>query len=72
MPRDNMALEPIAPLRPFEKWGIDFVGPISPPTRDACNEYILVVVDYVTNWAEARVFKTNDAKNVTAFFMKLS
>ena len=66
-PRDGMALQPIIPLKPFEKWGIDFVGPISLPTKGLRNEYILVAVDYVTKWAEARAFRTDDAKNVATF-----
>ena len=66
-PRDNMALQPIIPLKPFEKWYIDFVGPISLPTKGLRNEYILVAVDYVTKWAEARAFRTDDAKNVATF-----
>ena len=67
VPRDNMALQPIIPLKPFEKWGIDFVCPISPPTKGMRNEYTLVVVDYVTKWVEAIAFRTNDAKNVATF-----
>ena len=62
-----MALHPIVLLKPFEKWGIDFVGPISLPTKGAHNEYILVAMEYVTKWVEARVFKIDDAKNVATF-----
>ena len=66
-PRDKMALQPIIPLKPFVKWGIDFAGLISPCIKGMRNEYILVVVDYVTKWAEAKAFRVDDAKNVTTF-----
>jgi hypothetical protein len=32
-PSTAMPLVPLIALPPFEKWGIDFVGPIAPATR---------------------------------------
>ena len=43
--------QPITSFGPFEKWGIDAIGPLS--RTAAGKEYILVGVDYMTRWAEA-------------------
>lgn len=46
-------LTPILPLAPFEKWGIDFIGLISPPTRRTRSRYVILAIDYATKWVEA-------------------
>jgi len=62
-----MPLTPILAQISFEKWGIDFVGPIKPPSRNGRKQYILVATDYVTRWAEAVAIKADDAKTVAKF-----
>jgi len=47
-----MPLQPQVHLEPFEKWALDFVGPINPPSKG--KKHILVCTDYVTKWAEAK------------------
>ncbi|GKC31670.1 reverse transcriptase domain-containing protein [Tanacetum coccineum] len=42
----------------FDVWGIDFMGPF-PSLRG--NKYILVAVDYLSKWVEAKALPTNDA-----------
>ena len=48
----------------FDVWGIDFMRPFP---KSNGNEYILVVVDYVSKWVEAAATPTNDAKIVLKF-----
>ena len=62
-----MPLVPILAQAPFEKWGIDFVGPIAPASRYGQKHYILVATDYVTKWAEAAATKNDNANTVATF-----
>lgn len=50
---DEMLLQPQLVLEPFEKWAIDFVRPFNLPSHQKV--YILVCIDYVTKWVEAKV-----------------
>ncbi|GJX19606.1 reverse transcriptase domain-containing protein [Tanacetum coccineum] len=50
------------------KKGIDFLGPF-PSSRG--NKYILVAVDYLSKWVEAKAFPTNDARVVVKFLKSL-
>ncbi|CAM6093902.1 unnamed protein product [Calypogeia fissa] len=56
----------ILPLAPFEKWGIDFIGPITLVTRRKCR-YIILAMDYATKWVEALPTPKNDAKTAAKF-----
>ncbi|KAK9058199.1 hypothetical protein SSX86_023039 [Deinandra increscens subsp. villosa] len=62
--RDQMPLTPILVCEIFDVWGIDFMGPF--PSSFA-NMYIVLAVDYVSKWVEAKATKTNDAKIVADF-----
>nr|GEU83329.1 reverse transcriptase domain-containing protein [Tanacetum cinerariifolium] len=48
--------------------GIDFMGPF-PSSKG--NKYILVVVDYLLKWVEAKALPTNDARVVCKFLKNL-
>ncbi len=54
------------PLVPFQKWGIDYIGPIH-PTFSKGMQYIIVATEYLTKWAETKVVKFADAKQTTIF-----
>nr|GEW20144.1 reverse transcriptase domain-containing protein [Tanacetum cinerariifolium] len=47
-----------------QRQGIDFMGPF-PSSRG--NKYILVAVDYLSKWVEAKALPTNDARVVVKF-----
>ena len=47
-----MPLHPHFLIEPFEKWALDFIGPINPPSKG--KRYILVCTDYVIKWVEAK------------------
>jgi hypothetical protein len=55
--RDEIPLAPQLNLQEFEKWAIDFVGPINPPGKHTGARYIITVTEYLTRWAEARDVK---------------
>jgi hypothetical protein len=67
VPSSAMPLHPILAQVPFEKWGIDFVGPIKLPSRNGHKRYILVATEYVTKWVEAIATKNDDADTVARF-----
>ncbi|GJW96016.1 reverse transcriptase domain-containing protein [Tanacetum coccineum] len=52
----------------FNVWGIDFMGPF-PSSRG--NKYILMAVDYLSKWVEAKALPTNDARVVVKFLKSL-
>nr|GEX16263.1 reverse transcriptase domain-containing protein [Tanacetum cinerariifolium] len=52
----------------FDVWGIDFMGPFS---SSQGNKYILVAVDYLSKWVEAKALPTNDARVVCKFLKSL-
>ena len=49
---DEMSLQPQIVIEPFEKWALDFVGPINSSSQQ--KSYILVCTDFVTKWVEAK------------------
>ncbi|CAM6082357.1 unnamed protein product [Calypogeia fissa] len=63
-------LHPILLLAPFEKWGIDYIGPITPVTQYRRNRYILLATDYAMKWVEARATRKDDALTSTHFLFE--
>nr|GEY61916.1 reverse transcriptase domain-containing protein [Tanacetum cinerariifolium] len=66
--RDEMPQNFIQVCENFDVWGIDFMGPFS-SSRE--NKYILVAVDYLSKWVEAKTLPTNDARVVCKFLKNL-
>ncbi|GJU43524.1 reverse transcriptase domain-containing protein [Tanacetum coccineum] len=63
MPQNNIQVCDV-----FDIWGLDFMGPF-PNSKG--NKYILVAVDYVSNWVEAQALPTNIARVVIRFLRRL-
>nr|GEZ10400.1 reverse transcriptase domain-containing protein [Tanacetum cinerariifolium] len=66
--RDEMPQNLIQVCKIFDFWDIDFTG-LFPSSRG--NKYILVAVDYLSKWVEAKAFPTNDARVVFKFLKNL-
>ncbi|GJS74654.1 reverse transcriptase domain-containing protein [Tanacetum coccineum] len=66
--RDEMPQNAIQVCEIFYVWGMDFMGPFPSSHR---NKYILVVVDYLSKWVEAKALPTNDARVVVKFLKSL-
>jgi hypothetical protein len=54
-------------LQAFEKWSIDFVGPINPPGKCTGARYIITAMEYLSRWAEAREVKDYSATTAACF-----
>nr|GEZ75510.1 reverse transcriptase domain-containing protein [Tanacetum cinerariifolium] len=66
--KDDMPQNAIQVCEIFDVWGIDFMGPL-PNSKG--NKYILVAVDYLSKWVEAKALSTNDARVVVKFLKSL-
>ena len=62
--RYMMPLNPILEIKLFDVWGIGFISPF--PSSFG-HQYILVDVDYVSEWVEVIPSKMNDNKFVVKF-----
>ena len=61
----NQMLHPIPVNSPFYQIGIDFVGPL--PLTEQGNKYIIVAIDYLTKWPEAKPVPAATAEQVAKF-----
>ncbi|GJX09967.1 reverse transcriptase domain-containing protein [Tanacetum coccineum] len=66
--QDEMPQNAIQVCEIFDVWGINFRGPF-PSSRG--NKYILVAVDYLSKWVEAKALPTNDARVVVKILKSL-
>ncbi|GJR58252.1 reverse transcriptase domain-containing protein [Tanacetum coccineum] len=66
--RDEILQNAIQVCEIFDVWGIDLMGPLQSLRG---NKYILVAVDYLLKWVEAKALPTNDARVVVKFLKSL-
>nr|GFB02129.1 reverse transcriptase domain-containing protein [Tanacetum cinerariifolium] len=66
--KDEMPQNFIQICEIFDVWGIDFMVPF-PSSKG--NKYILIAVDYLSKWVEAKALPTNDARVVVKFLKSL-
>ncbi|KAK1433246.1 hypothetical protein QVD17_10155 [Tagetes erecta] len=62
-PKNDMI--PVTAAWPFQKWGIDIVGPL--PVSSGRVKFILVAVDYFTKWVEAKPLAKITGQQVKTF-----
>lgn len=65
---DEMPLNTQVLIDPFEKWALDFLGPIKPPSNG--KKYILAYIDYVTKWVEAKAVARAIEDTVVTFLFE--
>jgi hypothetical protein len=65
---DEMSLQPQVLVEPLEKWTLEFVGPINPLSRRKM--HILVCIDYVTKWEEAKALPHAIEQSVVDFLFE--
>jgi hypothetical protein len=65
----NRCIEPLHPIKvgqPFDRIGMDIVGPL--PMTKKGNQYIVVTTEYLTKWPKARAIPNVKASSVVTFF----
>jgi hypothetical protein len=62
----SFPLKPLVASRPFQQWGIDFIGEIHPASNGQ-HIWILTVTDYFTKWIEAIPTRNASHKEIIAF-----
>eukprot|EP00253_Pinus_taeda_P022155 PITA_22155 len=64
-PRDEMPLQPQVTFEPFDKWGMDFIGPILGPSKQ--KQYNIVCTDYPIKWTKTKEIKAAIEEKVAEF-----
>eukprot|EP00253_Pinus_taeda_P003411 PITA_03411 len=59
-------LQPINIDQPFEQWGLDIIGEITPQSSKQ-HKYILTATDYFTKWVEEIPLKTTNSEGIIKF-----
>jgi hypothetical protein len=67
--RNEIPMNYSLPLKPFDVWGFDYMGPF--PASTTKHTHILVAVDYVTEWVEAIPIKSIDHATSIKMFKEI-
>jgi len=61
-------------LQVFDKWAIDFIGPIKPPREKTRVQHIITATEYLTRWVKVQLVKdciaTTTAKFLFQYFLE--
>ena len=60
--KKNNKLHPILVERPWDRIGIDIVRPL--PVTERENRYIVICINYMTKWVEAKSLSDKSARQV--------
>eukprot|EP00253_Pinus_taeda_P031973 PITA_31973 len=66
--KDELPLNSRVILEPFERWALDFIGPINPPSNQRV--YILVFTDYMTKLVEAKALLRANEESILTFLFE--
>lgn len=69
--RGELSLNPQVTLQAFDKWEIDFVGPIQRPGKKMGARYIITETEYLTRWADAQPVKDCNADTAANLISEL-
>lgn len=65
---DEIPLQPQLVLEPFDRWALDFAGPINPSSYSKV--YLWTYIDYVTKWVEAKALEKAIEQVVSNFMFE--
>lgn len=63
-------MNPIQVEQPFAKWGLDFIGPINPPSSTR-HKWILTTTYYFTKWIKVAALKEVNEVSILNFYQDL-
>ena len=67
---EELPLNPQITLHVFNKWVIDFVGPIHPPVKKMGARYIIITTEYLTKWVDEKPVKGCSITTTTNFIFE--